>query len=83
MKIFVKVKLGAKEQKIKKFGKTNFEVWLKELPIKGKANKALLNLLADYFNIPISSIIILSGSRSKQKILQIDSPIKNLKNPTN
>ncbi|PIY84916.1 hypothetical protein COY76_04720, partial [bacterium CG_4_10_14_0_8_um_filter_33_57] len=35
------------------------------------ANKALIELLSDYFNIPKSSIFIISGSSSKTKIVDI------------
>jgi len=38
---------------------------------EGKANKALIELLSDYFNIPKSSIFIISGSSSKTKIVDI------------
>ena len=71
MKIFVKVKTKAKEEKIEKINKDRFIVWTKEIPQKGRANKAVLRLLADYFNIPISQLEITSGLGSKNKILSV------------
>jgi hypothetical protein len=72
MKIFVKVKPRAREKKVIKISDTNFKVWVKESPEKGKANRAVLKALADYFNISQSNIKIISGSTSKLKIIEIE-----------
>ena len=71
MKIFVKVKPKAKEEKGQKISDTNFKVWVKEAPEKGRANLAVIKALADYFKTSQSSIKIASGSRSKLKIIEI------------
>lgn len=71
MKIFIKVKPKAKEEKIIKVDDVNFKVWVKEAPEKGRANLALIKLLAGYFNVNRSDIKILSGSGSKLKIIEI------------
>ena len=49
----------------------NFIVEVKEAPINGKANIALVKTLAKYFNIPSSAVRIVSGHASKQKIIEI------------
>lgn len=71
MKIFVKAKPGAKEEKIEKLDESHFEVWVKEPPIKGRANDAIIAALAQYFNLPKSNLRIVSGSAAKQKIIDI------------
>lgn len=71
MKIFVKVKIKAKEEKVEKIDKNHFIVWTKEPPDKGKANKAILNVLAKNLNIPVSNLEIISGFTSKNKIIKI------------
>ncbi|MCX6759390.1 MAG: DUF167 domain-containing protein [Candidatus Nealsonbacteria bacterium] len=71
MKISVRVKPNAKEEKVKKINETYFEICVKEPPIKGKANKAIIRVLADYFDISPSRINIISGFKSKEKILEI------------
>ena len=43
-----------------------------EIPEGGKANKALIALLADKLKRPKSSISILSGETARKKILRID-----------
>jgi len=71
MKIFVKVKPRAREERVQKIGGINFEVWVRELPEKGKANRAVIKSLADYFKVSQSSIKIISGSTSRLKIIEI------------
>jgi len=71
MKIFVKVKPKSKKEKIEKLGNTNFKVYVKELPEKGKANVAVLKALADYFGVSRQNVQIVSGSTSKLKVIEI------------
>ena len=71
MKIFVKVKPRAREERVQKIDGINFEVWVRELPEKGKANRAVIKSLADYFKVSQSNIKIISGSVSRLKIIEI------------
>ena len=71
MKIFVKVKPNSKEESIKKLSETNFEICVKEPPVKGKANAAIIKVLAKRFGVPISSVNIIIGHTSRQKIVEI------------
>lgn len=48
------------------------------VPDKGKANKALIALLAKQFSIPKSSISVTSGHTSRQKTLSITGGTKHL-----
>lgn len=40
-------------------------------PTDGAANKAVIALLSDYFKTPKSNIKIISGHRSKMKIVEV------------
>ncbi len=71
MKISVKAKPSAREEKIVKLSDDSFEVSVKEPPIQGRANRAILNALAKYFNAPLFKIRIVSGHTSRQKIIEI------------
>lgn len=71
MKIFVRVKPAAKEEKIEKAQDGSFIIAIKEPPEKGKANDALIKKIAEYFSLPKSSVIIKSGFSSMKKILEI------------
>jgi hypothetical protein len=71
MKIFVKVRSGTKKEKIEKIDQTHFVVFVKERPIKGQANKAVIRVLADYFKVSKSEVQISFGLTSPQKTIQI------------
>jgi len=71
MKIFVKAKVNAKEEIIKRIDETHFIVAVKEPPIKGKANKAILKALANFFHLSQSQMQIVSGFTSREKIVRI------------
>ena len=71
MRIIVKIKPNSKKEKIEKIDGTNFRVSVKEPPVDGKANSALVKTLAKYFNTPSSNVRIASGHASKQKIIEI------------
>lgn len=43
------------------------------VPEKGKANKALIEILSKYFHVPKSAIEITRGETDRIKILNIDS----------
>ncbi|HIH96967.1 MAG TPA: DUF167 domain-containing protein [Thermoplasmata archaeon] len=44
-------------------------VRVKELPVKGKANKVVIKLLSKHFNSPVR---IVSGAKSKKKIVEVE-----------
>jgi len=71
MKISIKVKTKAREEKVERLGENNFTVFVKALPIEGRANDAIIKLLAKYFKTSKSSIEIVSGHKSKNKIVEI------------
>ena len=71
MKIFVKAKVNAKEEIIKRIDEIHFIVAVKEPPIKGKANRAILKALAHYFHLSQSQVQIVSGFTSREKIVRI------------
>lgn len=46
-------------------------VYLREKPIDGEANAALIKLLAKHFRVAKSCIVIKTGARGRQKIVEI------------
>jgi hypothetical protein len=67
---FVKVKARAKQESIKKDGEI-FRISVKEIPVRGKANKRVIELLSEYFKKSKTNIGIVSGHKSKNKIVEI------------
>lgn len=71
MRITVKAKPSAKENKIEKLDDKNFIISVKEPPVQGRANFAITKLLAEYFDISPSLVKIISGHTCRNKIVEI------------
>jgi len=71
MKISVKVKPQAKQDKVKKIGLDNYVVWVKAKAIEGKANQAVVKILSGYFDVPKSKIIPIKGEKARDKIFMV------------
>lgn len=72
MIIKVKVKPNSKEQVVEQVAPDTFLVRLKSPPVDDKANQELIQILAQYFEVPKSRIRIKSGRTGKQKLVEID-----------
>ena len=59
--------------KIEKVDEANYIVHLKELPIEGRANAALIKLLAQHFDISPSLVEIISGHMARVKVVEINN----------
>ncbi|MEK7582909.1 MAG: DUF167 domain-containing protein [Patescibacteria group bacterium] len=73
MKINVQARPGAREEKVEKIDGSNFRVWVKEPPVQGKANAAIIKALAEYFGVSQSQVRIVSGYASRAKIIEISN----------
>lgn len=71
MKIYIKVKPKSKKEFVKKIDDTHYVVAVSEPPVDGKANNAVIDMLAEFFHKPKSQIFIVSGKSSRQKIMEI------------
>ena len=70
MKIQVKVKPNSRTEELSREG-DSFMVKVKEPPKEGKANQAVIKLLAHHFGVPQSQVRILSGFRSRNKVIEV------------
>ena len=71
MKIFIKAKPDSYQEKIEKIDDTHFVVYVKEPPVKGLANQAILKALGDLFNKSPNNLKIVSGYTSREKVIEI------------
>ncbi len=72
MKIFVLVKTKAKENGVEKINDNNYIVRTKKMPVEEKANESVIKILADFFGIASLRVKIISGKKSKKKIINIE-----------
>jgi len=59
-------------------GETHLKARVTAVPEKGKANKALIELVAKSLGLPKSSVTVVSGDTARQKILRIDGDPEDL-----
>ncbi len=70
-KLNVQIKPNAKENKIIGWHNGHLKIAIKATPVDGKANQTLVKFLAEYFDVPKSSINILRGKSSSVKKIEI------------
>jgi len=73
MRVQVHVTPNAREARVTKVGESSFEVRVDEKAMGGRANKRLVEMLSEYFGVPKSRILILSGAKSRDKVLEVVS----------
>jgi len=70
MLLNVRVVPKAKQNKIVKEG-DRYKVYLTAPPVEGKANKALIEFLAEHFEVKKNKITIVRGLKSRDKVINI------------
>jgi hypothetical protein len=71
VKIEIVVKAGSKQETVVFLSEGRFKVFVKERPFEGRANEAVCEVLAEYFQVPKSHVRILHGLKSKMKKVEI------------
>lgn len=80
MRIKCKVIAGARQEKItgmqrKASGwraEEEVKIWVTAPPVDGKANRAVVKLLAKTLQVPMSAVRIVRGELSNHKLIDID-----------
>lgn len=67
----VTVKPNSKKGPLVVVAGDSLTVYLREKPVDGEANQALIKILAKHFDVAKSQILIKSGLRSRQKRIEI------------
>ena len=70
MRIQVKVKPDSKSEEVSQEG-DSFIVKVKKPPKEGKANQAVIKLLAGHFGVPRNQVRIVRGFTSKNKVVEV------------
>lgn len=78
MRVSVTVKTNAKEEKVVELlgssaskNTKDLVVYVKAVPVEGKANMAIAKVLAKHFKTSPSCVTLYRGEKSKQKIFDI------------
>ncbi|HOD11663.1 MAG TPA: DUF167 domain-containing protein [Candidatus Omnitrophota bacterium] len=71
MRLEIKVVAGARKNMIKADA-SPLRVYLTAPAVDGKANKALVDFLSEYYKITKTNITIISGLKSRRKTIMIE-----------
>jgi uncharacterized protein (TIGR00251 family) len=70
--IRINVHTKAHDERVEEVDLDQYQVWITASPVDGAANEAVIEILADHFNVPSSAVRIKSGSKSRHKLIEID-----------
>lgn len=71
MRIYAKVIPRAGRNEVEKNSDESYRVRVTAAPERGKANEAVVELLAEYFNVPKSRVNIIAGKTARTKMVEI------------
>lgn len=71
MKICVIAHPNAKVQKVEKDLLDTLHVYVKEPPLEGRANRAIIETLAEFLKVKRSQVELIQGTKSKNKTFEI------------
>jgi hypothetical protein len=71
LKVRVRVHTGARVSKTEQRG-DELHVWVNAPPVDGKANAAVIAVLADLHQVPKSAVRLASGHASRSKVFELD-----------
>lgn len=71
MKVTIIAHPNSKKPRVEKDLLETIHVYVSEPPLEGKANNAIRESLAKYFGIKKSSVLLISGEKSKNKVFEI------------
>jgi uncharacterized protein (TIGR00251 family) len=71
MLIRVYVTPNAREARVVRVSEDYFEVRVDKRAAGGRANRRLLEILSEHFNVPKSRITILKGTKTRNKTIQV------------
>jgi uncharacterized protein (TIGR00251 family) len=72
MKISIKVKPNSKENRVEEIGPHHLLIKVKAPPRENKANREVMETLAEHLHVPKARLSIVAGMKSKEKVVEIE-----------
>lgn len=72
MKLAILVKPNARHEKVEEIEAGVLKVSVKSPPSEGKANEAVIAVLAKHFGVSKSAVTLLHGAKGKKKLVEIN-----------
>lgn len=73
VKVIPKAKSEHIKKEIRDDGAVLYKIYVTATPEDGKANKAVINLLAKTLRVPKSSLSIMRGHTTREKVIKIEA----------
>lgn len=80
MRLRVFVKAGSRGDSITRNPDGSLTVTVRPPPVDGKANEAVITVLADFFRIPKSKIRLVKGQKSRWKLFEFQDETDSVSN---
>ena len=71
MKIKIRVVPNSKKESIQQIDSTTYKIKVREKAIEGRANEAVLRLIAKHVGISMADVKIVHGFKSREKVISI------------
>jgi uncharacterized protein (TIGR00251 family) len=81
IQVTVRVYPRARNQLIEELPSGELKLKVKSPPVKGKANREVIEALSSYFRLSPSRISIIRGEKSRLKLVSLEVDNKNLSRP--
>ena len=72
MRIYLKVIPRSSQNKLEKISEGEYKAWLNAPPVDGKANEALVEIVAKHFGVSKSAVTIVGGKSTRRKMVDVD-----------
>jgi uncharacterized protein YggU (UPF0235/DUF167 family) len=72
MYIHIRAIPGAKKESLQVKSQDHFIVSVRESPERNMANRRIVEMVAEYFSVPVNTVRIINGHRTHSKLLSID-----------
>jgi uncharacterized protein len=77
MRLTIVAKPKKKQTKVIQISPDTYAVSVKEPPVDGRANEAIIKTLAQYFSLSPSQITLVSGHTGKIKVVEVPDNLVN------
>jgi len=71
MYVKVRVRANAKREEFEKISETSFKIAVREKALENAANRRVVELIAAYFKVPVTTVRIVRGHRMSSKTLSV------------
>lgn len=71
MRIYVKVIPRSSKNEVVEISEGEYKIKLTAPPVSGEANKMLIEILAEHFDVPKSLVSIIGGKSTRKKLVEI------------